>query len=194
MQVSNVKTSKPWQKRLRGGWSLSSCEVTRSSNDCCVCSLIRMRGFVFDACIYLAVFTDNICASSVINLAHTATQRTKWSIHSSDTDLPGNPTKPPLFHAGLRKKCIAFPCNFLITVQSFHCGRSIDQFRLSPGRSSPYLSRGTESLSWHSRLALNLQFSHMRLKTENSSQRSSFSEWHLNHCFHTGVCDVYRLP
>lgn len=76
MQVCNVmsKTSKPWQKRLRRGWSFSSCEVMRSLNHCCVCSLIRMRGFVFDACIYLAVFTDNICASSVINLAHTATQ------------------------------------------------------------------------------------------------------------------------
>lgn len=53
---------------------MSSCEVMRSSNQCCVCSLIRLRGFVFDTCIYLAVFTDNICASSVINLAHTATQ------------------------------------------------------------------------------------------------------------------------
>lgn len=29
----------------------------------------KNEGFVLDTCVYLAVFTDNICASSVINLA-----------------------------------------------------------------------------------------------------------------------------
>lgn len=98
----------------------------------------RMRLFVCDTCIYLAIFTDTICASSVINLTHTATQeQSEASSASTPIRLATQQSlhcPPPLWvtlDAGLQKKCTAFPCNFLITVQSFHCGRSIDQFRLS---------------------------------------------------------------
>ncbi len=106
----------------------------------------RMRLFVWDTCIYFAIFTDNICASSVINLTHTATQeQSEASSASTPIRLATRQSlhcPPPL--RVRRRNAIS------LLLQSFDCGRSIDQFRLSPGRSCPYLSGGTESLSWHS--------------------------------------------
>jgi len=112
---------------------------------------------------------------SVHHLAHTDTQEQS---EESTQICPANPQS--LYCSSGRRfeeemHCVSLQFSYYSAIISL----SIDQFRRSPGRSSSCSSRGTESLSWHSRLALNLQFSHMRPKMENSSQCSSF--WLIFH-------------
>lgn len=108
-------------------------------------------------------FTDHICASSVVNLTHTQNKvkHQKQSAWSS--------TKPPLCpdarsHAG-RRFAGEMHCNFLITVQSFHCG-SVPPFSRAISAIFERRNREPFMARMHSRLALNLQFSHMRLKIQ----------------------------
>ncbi len=105
-----------------------------------------MRLFVCHTCIYLSVFTDDICNTSY-TYSHPGTKR---SFQRFNTDPPGNPTKPALSsaaprHAGRRfAEEMLFP-NYRAIIWLWTEHRSVPAFS---GRSSPYLSRGTESLSW----------------------------------------------
>lgn len=77
----------------------------------------RMRLFVWDTCVYFAIFTDNICASSVINLTHTATQeQSEASSASTPIRLATRQSLhcPPPLRVRRRNAISLLPCNHLI--------------------------------------------------------------------------------
>lgn len=132
-----------------------------------------MSCFVFDTSIYFSAFTDNISVSSVINLAHTAFPRQRKTCRWSTWICPA--TRQRLYCVWRSQlswmqvwwRCMSraiflLLCRHLIaTRELIHSGflRAMSSVFQRENR-APFMTQRDF------RLALNLQFSHMRLKME----------------------------